>query len=118
MSIIERFPSQESCIAYLEKVRWGDNPVCPHCNSDRVARKRQNAVIGRWNCHACKSSFNVLSKTIFSGTHVPLQKWFLAIVLTANAKKSLSSPQLARDLELTQPTALYMQHRICAEMGP
>lgn len=33
-----------------------------------------------------------------------------------NAKKSLSSYQLARDLGLTQQTALYMQHRIRAEM--
>ena len=35
----------------------------------------------------------------------------------ANAKKSLSSYQLARDLDLTQPTALYMQARIRAAMA-
>lgn len=34
-----------------------------------------------------------------------------------NAKKSLSSPQLARDLGITQPTALYMQRRIRSEIG-
>lgn len=34
-----------------------------------------------------------------------------------NAKKSLSSYQLARDLELNQKTAWYMETRIRAEMG-
>ena len=33
-----------------------------------------------------------------------------------NAKKSLSSCQLARDLDLTQPTALLMQYKIRAAM--
>ena len=33
-------------------------------------------------------------------TRLPLQKWFLAISLIANAKKGISSRQLARDLEL------------------
>ena len=59
----------------------------------------------------------MLAGTIFSGTQIPLQKWFLAISLMANAKKSLSSYQLARDLELNQKTAWYMQQRIRAAMA-
>ena len=50
-------------------------------------------------------------------TKVPLQKWFLAISLMVNAKKSLSSPQLARDIDVSQPTALFMQFRIRSEMA-
>ena len=53
----------------------------------------------------------------FQGTHLPLQKWFMAIALIVNAKKSLSSCQLARDLNLTQRSAWYMQQRIRAEMA-
>ncbi len=34
-----------------------------------------------------------------------------------NAKKSLSSCQLARDLDMTQPFAWYMQQRIRAQMA-
>ena len=49
-------------------------------------------------------------------TRIPLQKWFLAIGLIVNAKKSLSSCQLARDLELNQKTAWYMQARIRVAM--
>ena len=116
ISIFSLYPDQESCIEHLENVRWGDNPCCPKCGCLEVARKADGDRIGRWNCHACKSSFNVLSGTIFEKTRVPLQKWFLAIGLMIHAKKSLSSCQLARDLELTQPTAWYVQHRIRAAM--
>lgn len=107
-----QFPTQEACISHLETARWGNEPACPHCGSDKVARKQENLRVGRWNCHGCKSSFNVLSKTIFQGTKVPLQKWFLAIALLIDAKKSVSSHQLARHLELNQKTAWFLNMRI------
>lgn len=116
LAIFTRFPDQEACIEYLERVRWGDHPYCPHCGVTDVARKADPGRIGRWNCHACKSSFNVLAGTIFEKTRIPLQKWFLAIGLIVNAKKSLSSCQLARDLEMNQKSAWYMQQRIRAAM--
>ena len=116
-AVFNQFPDQQSCIAHLEAIRWPEVAICPHCNSDRVARKVEGAKVGRWNCHNCTSSFNVLSGTIFQGTRVPLQKWFLAISLMANAKKSLSSYQLARDLDITQQTAWFMQQRIRAAMA-
>ena len=117
ISVFNQFPNQQSCIDHLESIRWPDLAFCPLCNSDRVARKTEGVKVGRWNCHNCTSSFNVLSGTIFQGTRVPLQKWFLAISLMANAKKSLSSYQLARDLELNQKTAWFMQQRIRAAMA-
>ena len=101
---------------HLENIRYGDTPYCPHCGSTHVARKADSDRIGRWNCHG-NSSFNVLSGMIFEKTQVPLQKWFMAVGLMMNARKSLSSCQLARDLELNQKTAWFMQHRIRAEMA-
>lgn len=116
LTIFSQFPDQEACIEYLERVRWGDDPNCPHCGATAVARKTDSGRIGRWNCHACNSSFNVLSSTIFEKTRLPLQKWFLAIGIVVNAKKSLSSFQLARDLDMNQKSAWYMQQRIRAAM--
>ena len=117
ITIFRRFPDQQSCIEHLEAARWGDDPHCPKCGSVKVARKCDGDRVGRWNCHECHASYNVLSGTIFEKTRIPLQKWFLGIGLMVNAKKSLSSYQLARDADLTQPTALYMQHRIRAAMA-
>ena len=45
-------------------------------------------------------------------TKIPLQKWFLAISLVLNAEKSLSSHQLARDIDLNQKTAWYLVMRV------
>jgi transposase-like protein len=116
LTIFSRYPDQEACIEHLEKVRWGAAATCPHCGSDAVARKSESERVGRWNCHACNSSFNVLSGTIFEKTRIPLQKWFLAIGILVNAKKSVSSCQLARDLDMNQKSAWYMQQRIRAAM--
>ena len=57
------------------------------------------------------------SGTVFQGTKIALQKWFMAIALMANAKKSLSSCQLARDLGLKQKAAWCMMKCIRTEMG-
>ena len=75
IKVFQRFPDHESCLEHLEQVRWGDRPACPLCGSVSVARKADSFRQGRWNCHDCKSSFNVLSGTIFQKTKLPLQKW-------------------------------------------
>ena len=112
ISIVQQFGTQESCIELLEKVKWQGEPVCPFCKSNRVARKTEKHHVGRWNCHNCLSTFRVMHGTIFERTKIALPKWFAAIAILLNAKKSVSSYQLARDLDLTQPTASYMAMRI------
>ena len=117
LRIFHRFPDQAACIAHLEGIRWGKKPRCPHCGSERVARKVDSGRVGRWNCHGCRSSFNVLSGTLFEKTRIPLQKWFLAVGLIVHAGKNLSSYRLARSLILNQKTAWFMAQRIRAEMA-
>ena len=119
VKVMETFPTQEHCIAYLERLRWQGSPECPHCESIHVRRRNENVTgrIGRWNCHECKSTFKVTHGTLFHGTKIPLQKWFLAISLMANAKKSLSSCQLARDLGVKQKTCWRIMMALRAEMG-
>lgn len=119
LQVIERFPTQEACVAHLEKIRWGDTPYCPHCNSTSVGKRTESEIgrIGRYNCHECRATFKVTCGTVFHGTKIALQKWFIAIVLIMNAKKSLSSHQLARDLDMNQKTAWYLMTRIRSEMA-
>lgn len=64
----------------------------------------------------CGASFKVTSGTLFQNTKIDLPTWFLAISLIGNAKKSLSSCQLARDLGLKQKTAWRMAMKIRIEM--
>ena len=114
---MKQFPNHETCIRHLEKIRWDNNRQhCPHCGSMKVNRKLDGDRVGRWHCKDCHASYNVLAGTFLQGTKIELQKWFMAISLMMNAKKSLSSYQLARDLDLNQKTAWYMMQRIRSEM--
>ena len=118
LAIYSRFPDQEACLEHLEHIRFGDDPYCPHCGSVAVARKADGERIGRWNSATTANPASTSSPALFSKRRrIPLQKWFLAVGLIVNAKKSLSSWQLARDLELTQPTAWYLQQRARAAMA-
>lgn len=117
LAVMTLYPDQRACIAHLERVRWGNRPTCPYCGSLDVARKREGKLVGHWNCHDCRDSFNALAGTVMQKTKIPLVKWFAAIALVVNAKKSLSSCQLARDLEMNQGTAWYLMQRIRAAMA-
>ncbi len=100
IQIFELFPTQESCIKHLETARWGDKPICPYCGSTNTAPNQK-----RHRCYDCKTGFSVTVGTIFHHTHMPLQKWFLAISLVLNARKGISSLQLSRDLQVNKNTA-------------
>jgi len=101
VEIFKSFPTEESCLQHLEKARWGDGPaVCPYCTSRNTARSEH-----RWRCYDCKTGFSVTVGTIFHHTHMPLQKWFLAVMLILNARKGLSAMQLSRDLKVNKNTA-------------
>lgn len=100
IQVFEKFPTQEACVEHLEKVRWGDTPRCPYCQSEHTTPNEH-----RHFCYNCKTSFSVTVGTIFHRTHLPLQKWFLAISLILNAKKGISALQLSRDLEVNKNTA-------------
>ncbi len=119
IEVMEAFPDQESCIERLERIRWRGTPVCPFCECKDIKRKKEPSVgrVGRWHCSDCKASFKVTHGTVFHGTKIPLQKWFMAIALILNAKKGISSYELQRDLNLNQKTAWYILTRIRAEMA-
>jgi len=112
MNIIEtikRFPDQATCITYLERLRWQNEPECPYCKSKRSTRRVETH---RHQCHSCNKSYSVLVGTIFESTKLPLTQWFLAIALMLNAKKGLSARQLSRDLGVNRKTGWYLQMRI------
>lgn len=109
IQIFQQFPTQESCINHLEQKRWAGVPFCPYCESTNTYKAKDRL---RHHCNGCRKSFSVTIGTIFHDTRLPLQKWFLAISLMLNAKKGISSRQLARDLELPVKTAWSLSHRI------
>lgn len=101
------FPTSECCISFLEKARWGDEPTCPYCDS---ANTHPNG--GRHYCYNCVSSFSVTVDTIFHKTHLPLQKWFLAILIIMDTERTVSALQLASHIGVNRNTAWRISKQI------
>src|ERR1043166_414584 len=136
IDVTKQFGTPEACNDFLEKMRWPDAVECVHCSGKRVSkytkqvgtRTRQNRKTGKleekpvparilYVCLDCKRQFSVTEGTIFNDTHLPLEKWFMAVALMVNAKKGLSALQLKRDLKTAYKTSWYLAHRIRKAMG-
>ena len=100
--VFQKFPTQNKCKEHLELIRWPKGPTCPYCKSPNTTPVPDEA---RHHCNNCNTSFSVTVGTIFHHTHLPLQKWFLAVTLVLNAKKGIAARQLARDLLVNKDTA-------------
>ena len=106
--LIQAFPDEESCIHHLEKLRWGNDVISPFDSTSKVYVCKNN----KYKCKNTGKYFDVKTNTLFHGTKVSLQKWFLAIYLATSHKKGISSVQLHKDIGVTQKTAWFMLQRI------
>src|ERR1041385_8126269 len=127
------FTDEDKAREYLEAMRWPEGPICPHCGllgeAYRIVRKEKTkeqvlemlrarkrirkAQKGLWKCAGCKRQFTVTVGTIFEDSHIPLNKWLLAIHLLTSSKKGMSAHQLMRNLDIKQyKSAWFMAHRI------
>jgi transposase-like protein len=118
--LAQHFHDAESAREFLEKSRWPEGPVCPHCgeinNAFRLepkpSKKGKHVRKGVWKCGGCREQFTVTVGTIFEDSHIPLNKWLLAIHLLCASKKGMSAHQLHRMLGVTYKSAWFMAHRI------
>lgn len=110
---VQRFATEEACLAYLEKRRWPKGPVCPHCKGTRQYKlKGESTRKGLYKCADCRKPYRVTMGTIFEGSKIPLPKWFATVYLVMCSKKSISAHQLHRMLGITYKSAWFMFHRI------
>src|SRR5207253_6330967 len=126
----ERFSTVEAARDYLEKQRWPDGPECPHCGlvgeaykitpkvkatpktKAELKKRDRKPRKGLWKCAGCRKPFTVTVGTIFEDSHIPLNKWVIAVHLLCASKKGMSAHQLHRMLGVTYKSAWFMAHRI------
>ena len=130
--LFEKYGNEDKAREFLESERWPDGVVCPHCGlvgeayslvakpktveqieklkaeKKRIRKSRK----GLWKCASCRKQFTVTVGTIFEDSHIPLNKWLLAIHLLCASKKGMSAHQLHRMLGITYKSAWFMAHRI------
>lgn len=113
--MLEVINSDYACRMFLENVRWGKEPICPHCgvqNKEHYKLKSKGEFKGQYKCKDCRERFTVTVGTMFEGSHISLRKWFIAIYIFSSHKKGISSHQLSRDLGITQKSAWFMLGRL------
>ncbi len=126
------FTDEDAAWAHYETVRWPDGAICPKCgsvgNSTRLENKTTtrtrkdkdgNYVTKSWTrrgvhkCKDCGEQFTATVGTIFESSHIPMNKWLLAMHLMCASKKGISALQLHRMLGFgSYRTAWFMAHRI------
>ncbi len=124
-----QYQDEDAAREHLERLRWPDGPICPHCGAVGEAYKLEPKPKGKthvrkgvYKCAGCRQQFTVTVDTIFEDSKIPLHKWLLAIHLMCSSKKGISAHQLWRNLWDVDPetgkqrgsyrTAWFMAHRI------
>jgi transposase-like protein len=117
-SLSTLFVDEEKAREFLEKKRWPNGPICPHCSSTKIYTltaklgSRRPVRPGVYKCAACREQFTVRIGTIFEESKIPLRKWLMALHLMTSSKKGISSHQIAREVGITQKSAWFLCHRI------
>jgi transposase-like protein len=129
MSLAQEYSNEDKARELLEELRWPNGVACPHCKRNgseckdvyRLAQNPKSKRPGRkglFCCAACRKQFSVTVGTVFEGSHIPINKWLMAMFIICSSKKAISAHQLHRMLKLTYKTAWFMAHRIRFAMGP
>ena len=109
--IIALFPDDVIAERWFEETLWGAERCCGHCGSVTTSEVPKRKPMPYW-CKDCRSYFSVRTGTAIARSNVPLRKWAIAIYLCLTSLKSVSSMKLHRDINVSQPTAWFMLHRI------
>jgi transposase-like protein len=125
LTLADRLRTEGDAYRLLEEMRWGDQPVCPHCRSVRkhyfltpkngTARKTRTGSTSErrvWKCADCRKQFTVLVGTIFHGSKIPLRIWLLVIFDACSAKNGISAREVERKYGLTAKSAWFLMHRL------
>ena len=113
-TLLDRYNTDDKCRDALEAIRWPRGVCCTRCGSTDVDEMDYRH---QWRCRDCDYRFSVTAGTIMHRSHLPLRKWFVAILLQVESKKGMSALQMKRTLGIAYQTAWHLCHRIREAMG-
>jgi hypothetical protein len=94
------FPDDMACAAYLEKLRWQNGSVCPHCRVTGVPfhiATRPRVL----TCRKCRRQTGLTVGTVMERSHTPLSTWFWAAYLIASQTPGMSAEFRSRSATFT-----------------
>jgi transposase-like protein len=103
------FASDEACLRFLEKARWGAGFKCQRCE----AIDYWVLSTGLRRCRSCRFKNSVKTGTIFESSRLSLKTWFYAIWWVTAQKTGISALGLQRIIGLgSYRTAWLLLHKI------
>jgi transposase-like protein len=107
---------ETAAVEFFEQQRWGDSPLCPHCQSANVYKMtgRDGARNKRylWRCRACGEQYTVRTGAIYEDSKLPLRHWAYGFWRVCASKKGVSAREIERNCQITHKSALFLMHRI------
>ena len=111
IQLLRMFPDDASAQAWFEEQRWPDGRFCPDCGSTNTV-----PVVSRkpmpYRCRDCRNHFSVRKGTVMQSSKLGLQKWAIALYMTATGIKGTASMKVYREIGMRQATAWHLMHRI------
>ena len=107
LDLADRLRTEGDAYLYLEEIRWGDRPICPHCGSaaehyflNPANGKSRQTTRGTaserrvWKCRekGCRKQFSVLTGTIMHGSKIPVRTWIFVIFEMVSSKNGIAAP--------------------------
>jgi len=110
-------------VAFLEWQRWGDRPVCAHCDSTNVYQMKDANGEDRnarylWRCRDCKKQYTVRVGTVYEESRIELRHWCYAFWRAASSKKGVAALEIMRHCQISYKSALFMMTRIRFALAP
>ncbi len=130
ISLADQIETEADAYLFLERLRWGDTPVCSHCGSERVYFLKPRNGVSRttrtgktqtmrrlWKCSDCAKAkrhcqFTVLTGTVFESTKIPIRKWLFVLFEMVANKNGIAAREIERKYQLTAKSAWFMTQRI------
>ncbi|MGO9198024.1 MAG: IS1595 family transposase [Acidimicrobiales bacterium] len=123
--LAKKVQSEADAYIFMERLRWPDKPVCPHCGSEadhyfltpknQISRKTRTGAMSQrrvWKCRDCREQFSVTTGTVMHGSKASLRIWLFVIFEMAANKNGIAACEIQRKYGVANRTAWFMCHRV------
>ncbi|MFN6945697.1 MAG: transposase, partial [Cytophagaceae bacterium] len=103
------FPTELSCLTYLEDLKWKQGFICKKCQNNRFSfhgfhRARK--------CTRCNYVESLTTSTVFQGVRFPLNKAFYLMYVSVSAHKDMSLEEVSSCLGVSRVTCSKFRNKI------
>ncbi len=104
----EIFPTNDTCLKYIQKTKWGKGYKCKKCGNDKG---HMEAHMSR-RCTKCGYLESVTSNTVFHGIRFPIEKAFFILYVVRKQNEMYTLQELADLLDLRLNTVWGFKKKI------